>query len=161
MLNNFLNFRFGYSILYFLEKYVFILETVAMDGWTFIIGGYYSVGAISTLLVLRLVYLAFCHSLVSKTPFHSFINLAIIILWVLLIVETTPLSNPVSDYGAPIGFALTLVVVPVCYIISWVLRRGESIPVKSYVILSRVLWGVQIIPGVLMVFFMYAWASGR
>lgn len=133
-----------------------------MDAWTFIVGAFYIVGAITALLVLRLVHLAYRHSLVSNNPFHSVVNIVISLLWVLLIVESSPLRNSVSDYGAPIGFALLLGVVPVCYVVSWVLRRGNvSVPVKSYVMLSRLLWGIQIIPAILLVFFWYAWASAR
>jgi hypothetical protein len=133
-----------------------------MDVWAFIVNTFYIAGVITALLVLRLAQLAYRHSLAGNAPFHSAVNAVIVIQWMLLIMELSPLSNPVSDYGAPLGFVLMLLAVPVCYLMSWLLRRGdESAPVKLYVMLSRLLWGIQVIPGVLILFFWYAWASGR
>jgi Zn-dependent protease with chaperone function len=133
-----------------------------MDLWAFIINTFLVAGFITALLLLRLAHLAYRHTILINTPFHSAVNIAIILQWMLLVMELSPLSNPVSDYGAPTGFVLMLVGIPLCYVISWFLRRGEaSAPVKSYVMLSRVLWGIQLIPGALILFFWYAWASGR
>lgn len=95
----------------------------------------------------------------SKLEFwyHSGINGIVMLVWILLLIESSPLNNRISDYGAPFGAVLLLLIVPLGLLIAWMYRRRQtkavSLLLRKYMNKSKIFWSLSTIPGLLLVAF--------
>jgi hypothetical protein len=91
-----------------------------------------------------------------KFYFYTFINGLIIVVWLLFAVENSPYRNKISDHGVPYGGVLLLVLVPLCFFISYFLKTDTGNDKKEfyrYITLSKFLWLLSLIPGAVVVLF--------
>lgn len=89
-----------------------------------------------------------------KFYFYTAINLLIITVWILFAVESSPLQNTVSDYGAPYGGVLLLLLIPFSFIFSYLIKSNNNlVGYYRYITLSKLLWVLSLIPGSVVVLF--------
>lgn len=90
----------------------------------------------------------------TKFYFYSFVNFIILIVWILFALESSPLKNKISDYGAPYGGLMLLLVIPVCLVISHFLKTNNNHKkFNMFLALSKFLWFLTLIPGALVALF--------
>ena len=92
----------------------------------------------------------------SKFYFYSSINLLIILVWFLFALEISPYKNRISDYGAPYGGLLLLILIPVSLVISAFIKTESANFRKEfyrYIALSKLLWLLSLVPGTVVVLF--------
>lgn len=90
----------------------------------------------------------------TKFYFYSFVNFIILIVSILFALESSPLKNKISDYGAPYGGLMLLLVIPVCLVISHFLKTNNNHKnFNKFLALSKFLWFLSLIPGVLVALF--------
>ena len=89
-----------------------------------------------------------------KFYFYTAINLLIITVWILFAVESSPLQNTVSDYGAPCGGVFLLLLIPICFVISYFSKTiNKKRGFYRYITVSKFLWILSIVPGAVVVLF--------
>jgi len=89
-----------------------------------------------------------------KFYFYTAINLLIITVWIQFAVESSPLQNTVSDYGAPYGGVLLLLLIPFSFIFSYLIKSNNNlVGYYRYITLSKLLWVLSLIPGSVVVLF--------
>ena len=136
-----------------------------MDYMKLFFGIMQGIGALTAIIF---VYIAW---MIYKTPriaitgagLPTFMNIYVASAYILVLHESSPMRNTISDYGAPMSFIFMLVLVPLAIILSLLLLRKNTLDKhhRSYLSWSRVLWILQLIPAAQILFFMLAWASGR
>lgn len=92
----------------------------------------------------------------AKFYFYSAINLIVMIVWILFAVESSPLKNRVSDYGAPYGGLALLLIIPVSLVISTYINTktaNKNLEYYRYIAVSKLLWLISLIPGIMVVLF--------
>ena len=89
-----------------------------------------------------------------KFYFYTIINLLIIIVWLLFALENSPYRNKISDYGAPYGGLILLLLIPISFIISYFIKSSnKKREFYRYITLSKFLWILSLIPGSVVVLF--------
>ncbi|NIU89028.1 MAG: hypothetical protein GWN56_17740 [Nitrosopumilaceae archaeon] len=92
----------------------------------------------------------------TKFYFYSAINLIVVIVWILFAVESSPLKNRISDYGAPYGGLSLLIIISVSLVISTFIntkKANNNLEYYRYIALSKLFWLISLIPGIIVVLF--------
>lgn len=123
------------------------------------------VGVLTAIIFIYLAWMIYNAPRIAKTGvgLPTFMNIYVALAYLLVLHERSPMRNAISDYGAPMSFVFMLVLVPLAVILSLLLLRNNVLEKhhRRYLTWSRILWTLQLIPAAQILFFMFAWGSGR
>jgi len=91
-----------------------------------------------------------------KFYYYTFVNISILVVWIFLALEAFPFRNHLSNYGAPIGAVLLLLLIPLSLLISYMLNSKQAdrkTEFHRYIKLSKMLWLFSVVPGAIVVIY--------